>query len=394
MRMKRLLSATIVAAAGIVLAGIPGLAPAQAYPTKTVTIINPFAAGGSLDVMARLLAEQMTQSLGQPVVVENRPGAGSTIGTALVARARPDGYTLLITAANIVSAPALGAPVNYDWKKDFAPVTKLGNIAQALAVPEDLPAKTMKEFVALAKSTPGGLSVGSLGPGSGGHINGKRLEQVTGVALTDIPFKGMAETMTALAGGTSSSPSGTCRRYSPINAVGEFGPLRSQCRHAPNSRPVFRRWPSPVTRAWPSCRGMACWLLPEHPRTWWRSCSGHSLRPLRILPSWDVSRKWRSRPSAARRMSSDGNLKPNTRCTSRSERNWASASSRDLQRPSAVEANSAELGVALPASRRMHTYHLNRDMRVYNMREISGIRTAVFVQISRTIAPAHIANIR
>lgn len=201
MRMKRLLSATVVAAAGIVLAGVPGLAAAQDYPTKTVTIINPFAAGGSLDVMARLLAEQMTQSLGQPVVVENRPGAGSTIGTALVARARPDGYTLLITAANIVSAPALGAPVNYDWKKDFAPVTKLGNIAQALAVPEDLPAKTMKEFVALAKSTPGGLSVGSLGPGSGGHINGKRLEQVTGVALTDIPFKGMAETMTALAGG-------------------------------------------------------------------------------------------------------------------------------------------------------------------------------------------------
>ncbi|VTU18254.1 Argininosuccinate lyase [Variovorax sp. PBS-H4] len=201
MKMKRLLSAAVVAAAGIVLASAPSVAPAQTYPTKTVTIINPFAAGGSLDVMARLLADQLTQSLGQPVIVENRAGAGSTIGTGMVARARPDGYTLLITAANIVSAPALGTPVNYDWKKDFAPVTLLGNIAQVLAVPEDLPAKNLKEFVALAKSTKGGLSIGSLGPGSGSHINGKRLEEATGVALTDIPFKGMAETMTALAGG-------------------------------------------------------------------------------------------------------------------------------------------------------------------------------------------------
>lgn len=200
MRMKRLLSATVVAAAGIV-ASLPAVAPAQTYPSKTVTMINPFAAGGSLDVMARLLADQLSQSLGQSVIVENRPGAGSTIGTAMVARARPDGYTLLITAGNIVSAPALGAPVNYDWKKDFAPVTLLGNIAQVVAVPEDLPAKNMKEFVALAKSTKGGMSIGSLGPGSGSHINGKRLEEATGVVLTDIPFKGMAETMTALAGG-------------------------------------------------------------------------------------------------------------------------------------------------------------------------------------------------
>jgi len=201
MTIKHLLSAAVVAGAGIVLASVPNFAAAQAYPSKTVTMVNPFAAGGSLDIMARLLAEQMTRSLGQPVVVENRPGAGSAIGTALVARARPDGYTLLITAGNIVSAPALGAPVNYDWKKDFAPVTLLGNIAQVVAVPEDLPAKSLKELVALAKSMPGGLSVGSLGPGSGGHVNGKRLEQVTGVTLTDIPFKGMAETMTALAGG-------------------------------------------------------------------------------------------------------------------------------------------------------------------------------------------------
>lgn len=201
MRMKRLLSAAVMAGAGMVLASVPGFAAAQAYPTKTATLVNPFAAGGSLDIMARLLAEQLTQSLGQPVVVENRPGAGSTIGTALVARARPDGYTVLITAGNIVSAPALGAPVNYDWKKDFVPVTLLGNIAQVVAVPEDLPARSLKELVALAKSTHGGLSVGSLGPGSGGHVNGKRLEQVTGVSLTDIPFKGMAETMTALAGG-------------------------------------------------------------------------------------------------------------------------------------------------------------------------------------------------
>ena len=201
MRIKQLLSAMVVAAAGIVLASVPLIAPAQTYPSKTVTLVNPFAAGGSLDIMARLLAEQLSQSLGQPVVVENRVGAGSTIGTAVVARARPDGYTLLITAANIVSAPGLGMPVNYDWKKDFVPITLLGNIAQVVAVPGDLPVKNMKELVAFAKSNPGGLSVGSLGPGSGGHINGKRLQQATGITFTDIPFKGMAETMNALAGG-------------------------------------------------------------------------------------------------------------------------------------------------------------------------------------------------
>ena len=201
MKIERLVSTLVLAAAGLVLAGAHANAAAQAYPGKPVTIVNPFAAGGSLDIMARLVAEQLTPQLGQPVVVENRPGAGSTIGTALVARARPDGYTLLVTAANIVSAQAFGAPVNYDWKKDFEPVTLLGTIAQVVAVPQDSPVQSLRDLVALSKSNPGGYSFGSLGPGSGGHINGKLLEQATGITLTDIPFKGMAETMGALAGG-------------------------------------------------------------------------------------------------------------------------------------------------------------------------------------------------
>jgi len=198
MRVKRVFSVLV---ALVVALGAPVGAVAQTYPSKPVTMINPFAAGGSLDIMARLLAEQLSQQLGQPVLVENRPGAGSAIGTAVVAHARPDGYTLLITAGNIVSAQALGAPVNYDWRKDFVPITLLGTIAQVVAVPENSPAKSMKDLVTLARSSPGGYSIGSLGVGSGGHINGKRLEQATGITLTDIPFKGMAETMTALAGG-------------------------------------------------------------------------------------------------------------------------------------------------------------------------------------------------
>jgi len=191
---------------GVVLAvafGVPTYSAhaADAYPNRVVTIVNPFAAGGSLDILVRLMADRMTETLGQSVIVENRPGAGSMIGTALVARARPDGYTLLATATNIVSAPALGAPVQYDWKKDFAPVTLLGTIAQFVAVPQDSPAKTLQDFVALAKAKPGFYSIGSLGPGSSGNVNGKRLEQAAQIQLADIPYKGMSETMTALASG-------------------------------------------------------------------------------------------------------------------------------------------------------------------------------------------------
>ncbi len=185
----------------VLAAATSGASAADAYPTRVVTIVNPFAAGGSLDILLRLMAERMAETLGQSVIVENRPGAGSTIGTAVVARARPDGYTVLATATNIVTAPALGAPVQFDWKKDFAPVTLLGTIAQFVAVPQDSPAKTLQDFVALAKAKPGSYSIGSLGPGSSGNVNGKRLEQAAQIQLVDIPYKGMSETMTALASG-------------------------------------------------------------------------------------------------------------------------------------------------------------------------------------------------
>lgn len=183
------------------LAGFSMPAASETYPSKPITIVNPFAAGGSLDVLARLLAERVSKATGQPVIVENRPGAGAVIGTTQVSRARPDGYTLLITAGNIVSAPALGMPVQYDWRTSFAPITLLARIAQTVAVPADLPVNTLQEFVSLAKKQPGSLALGSLGPGSGGQINGKLLQQAAGISLVDVPFKGMSETMTALAGG-------------------------------------------------------------------------------------------------------------------------------------------------------------------------------------------------
>lgn len=183
------------------LLAVAGMANADTYPSKTITLVNPFAAGGSLDILARLLAEQVSKSLGQSVIVENKPGAGAVIGTAHVARARPDGYTLLITAGNIVSAPALGMPVQYDWKNSFVPITMLGSIGQAIAVSSDLPVKSLQELTSLAKSREAPLAMGSLGPGSGGYINGKLLQQATGITFTDISYKGMSETMSALAGG-------------------------------------------------------------------------------------------------------------------------------------------------------------------------------------------------
>lgn len=175
-------------------------AVAQVYPTKQIELVVPFVAGGTTDNMARVIAQRFTESWSQTVIVSNRPGAGSTIGTSAVAKAAPDGHTLLITTFAFAAAPAL-QKVPFDPIKDFAPITELAALPMMLLVHPSVPANNLKEFIALAKSSPGGLNYASSGPGTSTHLAAEMFNMMAGVRLVHVPYKGNAEVYNALLGG-------------------------------------------------------------------------------------------------------------------------------------------------------------------------------------------------
>ena len=168
----------------------------QAYPTKAIRLIVPFTPGSASDILARTVAEKLTKSLGQGVYVENRPGAGGVIGTGLVAKAEPDGYTLLVVSAGHVVNPFLYGNLPYDTLKDFAGVIPLGSLPSVLAVSQMLGAKSVKELVALAKSKPGSLNYSSGGIGSASHVNAEKFIAATGVEAVHVPLKGANDMVT------------------------------------------------------------------------------------------------------------------------------------------------------------------------------------------------------
>jgi tripartite-type tricarboxylate transporter receptor subunit TctC len=194
---SRLISAGIV----VVIAAC-GAAPvsAQNYPTRPIELVVPFVAGGTTDNMARLMAQRFTESWAQTVIVNNRPGAGSAIGTAAAAKAAPDGHTLLVTTFAFAAAPAL-QKVPFDPIKDFAAITELSSLPMMLLVHPSVPAKNLKEFIALAKSNPKGLDYASSGPGTSTHLAAEMFNTMAGVRLVHVPFKGNAEVYNALLGG-------------------------------------------------------------------------------------------------------------------------------------------------------------------------------------------------
>jgi tripartite-type tricarboxylate transporter receptor subunit TctC len=164
---------------------------AQGYPAKPLKMIIPYPPGGGNDTLGRLFAAKLGDRLGQPVVVENRPGAGTLIGTELAAKSPADGYTILLSSiATHALSPNLYAKVPYDPVKDFAPITLLGIAPTVLVVPADLPAKDLAELVAAAKAKPGGLAYASGGNGTPPHINGEVFKSVAGVDLLHVPYKG------------------------------------------------------------------------------------------------------------------------------------------------------------------------------------------------------------
>lgn len=167
-------------------------AAAQAYPAKPIHLVVGYAAGGSTDSVARLLGQKLAEELGQPVIVENKPGAGATIASDYVAKAAPDGYTLFMsTIANTINT-TLYKRLSFDFERDFAPVSLVATVPNVLVVNPEVPAKTVKEFIALAKSKPGGINFGSSGSGSSVHLSGELFNMVAGVQLTHVPYKGSA----------------------------------------------------------------------------------------------------------------------------------------------------------------------------------------------------------
>jgi tripartite-type tricarboxylate transporter receptor subunit TctC len=195
------------AALAALLLGTTGFddAAAQKWPEKTVRIVTPFGPGGGTDIFARMLAQQLSETLGQSFIVENRPGAGSTLGTEHVARAPADGYTFLMTSASFSFSPGLYPKLRYDSVKDFARVSQVVQVPFVITVLPTFPAKDLQGFVKLARARPGEVLYASAGAGSAMHLAGALFGAVTRTQLTHVPYKGGGATTTAVLGGEATT---------------------------------------------------------------------------------------------------------------------------------------------------------------------------------------------
>jgi tripartite-type tricarboxylate transporter receptor subunit TctC len=171
---------------------LSGAAAAQPFPVKPVRIVNPAAPGGNSDIFFRILQPKMSEILGQPVVIDYRPGAGGIIGADLTAKSPPDGYTSALVAASFVINPSLIRKLPYDTVKDFMPLGLVVEVPSAVVIHPSLPAKNMKEFIALAKGRPGQINFSSSGPGTVGHLTGELLNSTARIKVVHIPYKGIA----------------------------------------------------------------------------------------------------------------------------------------------------------------------------------------------------------
>ena len=179
-----------------------GSAFAQGYPNKALRLIVPFAAGGTGDVLGRLIGPKLSEALGQPVVIDFRPGAGTTLATDIAAKSQPDGYTILLSASTTLSINAsLYSKLPYDTLKDLAPVTMVASIPNILVANPSLPANTVQELIALARSKPGKLNFATPGSGTTPHLTGELFKTMAGIDLVHIPYKGAGPAITDLLGG-------------------------------------------------------------------------------------------------------------------------------------------------------------------------------------------------
>ena len=180
---------------------VSGVAQAQSYPSKTVRLIVPFAAGGSTDIIGRVLAQKLTEAWGQQVIVDNRTGGSTVIGTDIVAKSAPDGHTLLVTPAPFTIVPSLLKKLPYDPAKDFEPITLINTTPLVVVVNPGVPAKSIKELIALAKAKPGLMNFGSSGSGGSNHLAGELFNAMADVKIVHVPYKGNAPALSDLLGG-------------------------------------------------------------------------------------------------------------------------------------------------------------------------------------------------
>ncbi len=192
---------SLLATVAIVTAALCGTAHAQNYPSKPVTIVVPFSPGGATDIMARTLAEPLGKRLGQPVIVENRTGAGTMIASEHVSKATPDGHTLLLAASSLGIAPSLYSKVNYDPVKDFTPISLVASVVHVLSVHPSVPAKNVSELIAWVKANPTKANYGSVGAGTSTHLESELFATMAGVKMQHIPYKGSAPALMDLVGG-------------------------------------------------------------------------------------------------------------------------------------------------------------------------------------------------
>ncbi|ODS71371.1 MAG: MFS transporter [Bordetella sp. SCN 67-23] len=198
---------------------------AQDYPSRPINLIVPFPTGGTTDVLARALGQEMTKSLGQSVIVESKPGAGATLGADYVAKARPDGYTLLMGAVHHTIASSVYKKLPYDFQRDLVPITTVALVPNVLVVNTGIPAKNVQELIALAKASPGKLAFGSNGTGTGQHLIGAQFESMSGTKLLHVPYKGSGPLTTDLLGGQIAMSFDTVTPVLPFIKSGKLRPL-------------------------------------------------------------------------------------------------------------------------------------------------------------------------
>jgi len=229
-------TARAIASLFVLLASLAALpqAHAQDYPTRPITLVVPYAAGGGNDLLARIVSEKMSKTLGQQIVIENRPGAGGSTATRAVAKSPPDGYTLVIGGTGTLAVnPTLYQNVGYDPRKDFAPVGLIGTSALIVLVNPTLPARSIRELIALAKKEPGKINYASAGVGSGIHLGTVLFETMADVKLAHIPYRGSAPALTDLIGGhvsvyfSSLPPVGALVSEGKVRALAVTGSKRS-----------------------------------------------------------------------------------------------------------------------------------------------------------------------
>ncbi len=202
---------------------VPGFVlAAEAYPARPIRLIVPYPPGGSNDIVGRLVGQYLGDRVGQTIVVDNRPGAGSTLGIGMASRAEPDGYTMVVISAAYSFGPSLYKKLPYDPDKSFVPVSKIGNGPNVFAVNPSVPAKTIQELIALAKAKPGTLNFASAGVGSAQHLWFEYFKMLTGVDIVHVPFKGGAPAMVDVVAGNSHLAIGTVVQMLPLIRAGKL----------------------------------------------------------------------------------------------------------------------------------------------------------------------------